>query len=173
MLEKGAVEIVQGDDTRFYNRLFLVLKASGPWRPVLDVSRLNKFVTKTKFSMETNQTILDSIQKGDWMVTMDMKDAYFHVPIHPDSRRYLRFSFNGEVFQFRALCFGLSTAPQVFTRVLAPLAGIVHLAGFQIILYFDDWLIVGRTRELVLRAKEFVMSLAQELGIIINLENPL
>ena len=170
MLEKAAIERVQEINPGFYNRLFLVLKASGTWRPVLDVSRLNTFVTKTKFSMETTQSVLDSIQQGDWMVTMDMKDAYFHVPIHEDSRKYLRFSFNGEVFQFRALCFGLSTAPQVFTRVLAPLGGIVHLAGFQIILYLDDWLIIGRSRELVLRAKEFVLNLALELGIVINFE---
>ena len=137
---------------------------------MLDVSRLNKFVVKAKFSMESNQSVLNSIQEGDWMVSMDMKDAYFHIPIHSNSRKYLRFTFNSKVFQFRALCFGLTTAPQVFTRVLAPLAKIVHLAGFQIILYLDDWLVVARTRTEVLKAKDFIMNLAQELGIIINLE---
>ena len=120
--------------------------------------------------METTQSVLDSIQKGDWMVSMDMSDAYFHIPIHQSSRKYLRFTFNLRTFQFKALCFGLTTAPQVFTRVLAPLAKIVHLAGFQILLYLDDWLVIGRSREEVLRAKEFVMTLAQELGILINLE---
>ena len=170
MLAKGAVEVVQRVSPGFYNLQFLVLKASEAWRPDMDVSRLNKFVAKTKFSMETNQSVLDSIQRGDWIVSMDMKDAYFHVPINLSSRRYLRFVFDDKVYQFRALCFGLSTAPQVFTRVLAPLARIVHFAGFQIVLYLDDWLIIGRTREQVLRAKEFVLNLANELGIMINLK---
>ena len=81
MLGKGAIEEVMSPTPGFYNRLFLVKKASGAWRPVLDVSRLNKFVIKTKFSMESNQSVLNSIQRGDWMVSMDMKDAYFHIPI--------------------------------------------------------------------------------------------
>ena len=170
MLSKKAIEVIETKTPGFYNRLFLVMKASGTWRPVLDVSRLNKFVTKTKFSMETTQSVLQSIQKGDWMVSMDMKDAYFHIPIHPESRKYLRFTFDSKVYQFRALCFGLSTAPQVFTRVLAPLAKIIHLAGFKIVLYLDDWLVIGRTREEVLRAREFVLKLTLELGIIINKE---
>jgi hypothetical protein len=47
-------------------------------------------------------------------------NAYFHVPIHPESRRYLRFLHQGVVWQFKALPFGLNTAPQAFTKVKAP-----------------------------------------------------
>ena len=112
MLQKGAIEPVEHPDSGFYNRLFLVKKASGNWRPVLDVSRLNKFVKKTKFSMETTQSVLLAIQEQDWMISMDMKDAYFHIPIHPNSRKYLRFVFEGRTYQFKALPFGLSTALQ-------------------------------------------------------------
>ena len=170
MLRKRAIEEVSEVKEGFYNRLFLVKKATGEWRPVLDVSRLNVFVQKTKFSMETTQSVLASIQRNDWMVTMDMRDAYFHVPIHQESRPFLRFVFNSKVYQFRALCFGLTTAPQVFTRVLAPLAKIAHLAGIRIILYLDDWLILANSLEEVLRAKEFILTLARELGIMINKE---
>ena len=170
MLRKEAIEIVCPGEPAFYNRLFLVPKPSGKWRPVLDVSRLNKFVHNTKFSMETAQTVQDSVREGDWLISLDMMDAYFHIPIHPQSRKFLRFVFNGKVFQFKALCFGLSTDPQVFTRVLAPLSKIVHLAGFRIVLYLDDWLVLAKTREEVLRARKFLLELAQELGIIINRE---
>ena len=54
------------------------------------------------------------------MVSIDLKDAYLQVPMHPESRKYLRFMVFGKVYQFKVLCFGLSTAPQVFTRVMAP-----------------------------------------------------
>ena len=37
------------------------------------------------------------------------------------------------VFQFRSLCFGLSTAPQVFTRFMAPVSSIMHRYGFRIL----------------------------------------
>ena len=170
MLTKGAIEPVVDQLPGFYNRLFLVQKASGKWRPVLDVSRLNTFVRKTKFSMESTRSVLAAIQEGDWLTTVDMKDAYFHVPIHPTSRRFLRFVFAGQVYQFRALCFGLSTAPKVFTRVLAPLAKMVHLAGFRIILYLDDWLILAKSPQEMERALKFILDLALNLGIIINEE---
>ena len=170
MLQKEAIEEVSAGTPGFYNRLFLVQKASGAWRPVLDVSRLNHFVAKTKFSMETNQSVLSAIHQGDWLISMDMKDAYFHVPIHETSRKYLRFMFNGQIFQFKALCFGLSSAPQVFTRVMAPLAKFVHLVGMRIILYLDDWLVLARTLREMRDTKAFVLNLVTELGILINWE---
>ena len=52
------------------------------------------------------------------MVSLDLKEAYLQVPVHPDSRKFLRFVAFDRTYQFRALCFGLSTAPQVFTRII-------------------------------------------------------
>ena len=63
------------------------------------------------------------------MVSIDLKDAYLQIPIHPASRKYLRFTAGGKTWQFRALCFGLSTAPQVFTRVMAPVSRIPPSSG--------------------------------------------
>lgn len=123
LLYKRAIEEVEDLSLEgFYNRLFVVPKTSKGWRPVLDVSALNFFVQTMKFRMQTNSSVLSAISQEDWMVLIDMKDAYFHIPIYRDSRKFLRFVFQDKVFQFRALCFGLSTAPQVFTRVLAPLS---------------------------------------------------
>ena len=103
----------------FYSRLFLVEKATGGWRPVIDLSHLNDFVQLTPFKMETVASVLLSVREGDFLASLDLKDAYFQIPIHGSSRKLLRFMSKGTVYQFKALCFGLSTAPQVFTRVFA------------------------------------------------------
>ena len=71
-----------------------------------------------------------SICPGDWMVSLDLKDAYLQVPMHPESRKFLRFMVGGKVYQLKVLCFGLSTAPQVFTRVMAPMSAILHRMGY-------------------------------------------
>ena len=68
----------------------------------------------------TVASVLLCVREGDFLASLDLKDAYFQIPIHPFSRKLLRFTSKGTVYQFRALCFGLSTAPQVFTRVSQP-----------------------------------------------------
>ena len=73
------------------------------------------------------------------------------------------------VYQFSALCFGLSTAPQAFTRVMAPVSSIMHRFGFRILRYLDDWLVLGSSFQEIVRARDFFLWLCQELGIRVNL----
>ena len=86
------------------------------------------------------------------MVSLDLKDAYLQVPMHPESRKFLRFMVGGKVYQFKVLCFGLSTAPQVFTRVMAPVSAVLHRTGVRLCRYLDDWLLQASSREQVLLA---------------------
>ena len=65
--------------------------------------------------MVTPETIRTSLQQGEWITSIDFKDAYFHIPIQEQSRKYLRFHIQGQTYQFKALPFGLSTAPLEFT----------------------------------------------------------
>ena len=92
-------------------------KASGSWRPIIDLSTLNGYVTSSHFHLKTPQSVLRSICPGDWMISLDLQDAYLQVPVHRDLRRYLRFVVQGKTYQFRVLCFGLTTVPK-FSRGL-------------------------------------------------------
>ncbi|KAJ8039589.1 hypothetical protein HOLleu_17357 [Holothuria leucospilota] len=67
--------------------------------------------------METLAVILPSLQPRSWATSIELKDAYLHIPIHQSHHRYLAFRYKGIDYCFRALPFGLSTAPRVFTRV--------------------------------------------------------
>ena len=64
MLAKGALEIARDPGPGFYSRLFLVEKATGGWRPVIDLSHLNDFVQLTPFKMETVASVLVVCQRG-------------------------------------------------------------------------------------------------------------
>ena len=66
---------------------------------------------------------------------------------------YLRFCIGPHMFQFRALCFGLSSAPQVFTHVMAPISSVMHRHGYRILRYLDDWLVLGSSLEEIVRAR--------------------
>ena len=102
------------------------------------------------------------------MFSIDLEDIYLKVPVHPDSCRYLRFVENGQVFKFKALCFGLSTAPQVFTRVMAPVSDILHGMGIRMLRYLDNWLVLALFSIVALWARDKVLSLCCQLGIVVN-----
>ena len=163
LIEKGAVELAP-PSPGFYSRVFVVVKVPGSWRPIIDLSILNKFVLQSRFKMESNQDILSAIQRDNWMFSIDLKDAYLQVPVHLESRKYLCFVAFSKVFQFKVLCFGLSTAPQVFTRVMAPVSAILHHLGVQILRF------LASSRVEALQARDLVLNLRHDLGIIINYE---
>ena len=163
LLRKGAVEPAP-QSPGFYSRLFLVQKASGSWRPIIDMSTLNDYVTSSHFHMETPQSVLCSIRPGDWMVSLDLQ-----VPVHHDLHRYLRFVVGGRTYQFRVLCFGLTTAPQVFTRIMAPVSAFLHKYGVRMLHYLDDWLILASSELACLQSRDRLVTICTELGIQVNL----
>ena len=94
LLSKNAIERVENvKSLGFYSRLFLVPKPHQRWRPVIDLSRLNTFLHVEKFKMETPESIRTSLIPGEWVSSIDLSDAYLHIPIHPNSRKYLRFCY--------------------------------------------------------------------------------
>ena len=146
----------------------MVQKDSRAWRPIIHLSTLKTYIASQHFHKETPQSVLRSIRQGDWMISLDLEDAYLQVPIHPESRRYLRFTMGGVPYQFRVLCFGLTTAPQVFTRLMAPISAILHRYGIRMLRYLDDWLILAESRTTCIRARDRLLHLCEELGLQVN-----
>ena len=141
LLEKRALELVPpGAGPGFYSRIFVVPKKSGGVRPIIDLKALNLFLKPKRFKMESAESIRAALLPGTWTYSIDLKDAYFHVPIHPKSRKFLRVSFKGQVFQFRALPFGLSSAPWIFTMVAREFASLIHSQNTALHQFLDDWL---------------------------------
>ena len=86
LINKLVVEkVVIRSSLAFYNRLFLVPKSNQRWRPILDLSHLNLFLKPGTFKMETPETIRLSLQRGEWVTSLDFSDAYFHIPISQTS----------------------------------------------------------------------------------------
>ena len=108
--------------------------------------------------------------QGQWLTSLDLKDAYFHIGIHPADRRYLRFCHNGTSWQFTVLPFGLSTSPRVFTKILKPVLAYAHLHRVKLHMYLDDWLLNPGTRQEAHEQTSWLRSLCQKLGLVINLE---
>ena len=168
MLQKNAITEVPPNSTGFYWNVFLVRKATGGWHPVIDLKSLNAHIHAPHFRMFTTNSVLSSVQRGDYAFKVDLQDAYFHVPIHPSSRKYLRFAFENRVYQFQVLPFGLNTAPQVFTRLGHTVTGYLHRQGISVIPYLDDWLIHHPDPEVLLRHQAQLMNTLDLVGFVLN-----
>ena len=170
LLSKGAVEEIIPECPGHYSRIFLVPKKNGKLRLIIDHSVLNHFVYTQTFKMETQRKVKDAIQLNDWAFSLDLTDAYLHIPIHYRSRKFLRFTLRGRVYQFKALPFGLSTSPFVFTRLMEVIATFLRRRAITLHPYLDDWLARNQNRRRLLEHRQFILSLINSLGLIINNE---
>ncbi len=143
-------------------------KRDGGLRPILDLRRLNLSLYKGKFKMLTMRTIMSQVQEGDWFVTIDLKDAYFHIQVVHRHRRFLRFAFGGKAYQYTVLPFGLALAPRTFTKCMDAALAPLRLQGIRVLNYLDDWLILAHSRELVSRHRDIVLGHIHSLGLRMN-----
>ena len=155
------------------NRLFLVPKPNNQWIPVLDLSTLNTFLNTEPFKMETPETIRTSLQVGEWVTSIDFKDAYFHIPIHSQSRKYMRFHIQGQSYQFKALPVGLSTAPMEFTVVAKEVKLMALQRGIKIHQYLDDCLVRATSHQNCLQHTQTLVPLCRELSWLVNKKSEL
>ena len=144
-------------------------KPNQKWQPILDLSALNRFLKVKTFKMETPESIRLSLQQGEWVTSLDFSDAYFHIPISPNSKKFLRFHYQGQTFQFRALPFGLLTASMEFTIVVKEVKLMAQAKNIRMHQYLDDWLIRAKDKDTCFQDTQTLLALCQELVWIVNI----
>ena len=100
----------------------LLEPVAGPqegWGPI-NLKTLNQCVQNQHFKVEGIHNLKDLQQPEDWLAKVDLKDAFFTIPMHSFHRQYLKFIFQGKTYQFTCLPFALSSALWVSTKTLKP-----------------------------------------------------
>lgn len=118
--------------------------------------------------MEDWRTVVRLLDKGMFMAKIDLTDAYHLVNVDKESRRLLRFGFQNILYEYTCLCFGLSTAPFVFTKIMKEVVRKLRKMGYLSVIYLDDILLLATTYEKCLENVNATVSLLRELGFIIS-----
>ena len=168
LVDKQAIREIPSNTEGFYSRVFLVPKKSGGWRLIIDLSHLNQFLDLISFNMDTAADIKPLLQEGMWGTSIDLSDAYLHIPIHPKSRKFLCFVVNGRTFQYWALPFGLAPAPYVFSKVMKTLKGWARRRQMLVFQYLDDWFLAHAIRKVVRIQTLWLIQKAIQVGLIVN-----
>ena len=150
------------------SRLTTTKRADGRLRLIADLRPLNQFVAAPKFKSEDIRTALTMVNPGDFMTSIDLKDGFLHIPVHPSHRQYLGFTWQGDYYQFNALPFGLLASPFLFGKVVREVTTMLRHAGIPVMAYVDDFLITGSSVEECARHTHQVVTLLQALGWSIN-----
>ena len=168
LLSRHIIRKIATPQLLYFSRVFVVGKKNNSSRLVIDLSLLNLLLIVPRFKMETVEKIALNITGPMWGCTIDMEDAFFHVPVGWDYQRYLAFVVDGQIYVFQFLPFGLASAPWAFSRVIKPIKSFLHRLMVRIHSFLDDSLL-HPSQEGLVETTSLVLALFRKLGFSINL----
>ena len=145
LLKKGGINEATHGANEYISTVFTRPIKDGSHRLILNLKNLNQFVTYPYFKMESLQSAVQVIQKDYWMAVLELKDAYYSVPINPLHKKYLIFEYKDTLYEFTCLPNGLASAPRVFTKVMKPIIALLRSKGYLLVIYIDDILLLAAT----------------------------
>ena len=167
-LKKKIIFSATHSEGEFISQIFPRDKKSGDVRIVLNLSKLNEDVKYEHFKMEGLGHALSLMTKGCFFGSIDLQDAYFTVSIDPQFRKYLRFFWRGNLYEFTCMPNGYSAAPRVFTKLMKPIFSTLRSEGFLSVFYLDDSLLVANSFQECHRNLQRTEGLLKKAGFIIN-----
>ena len=119
--------------------------------------------------MESINIVLNIIRPNVYMAYIDLKDAFFSVPIHSTYNKYLKLTFDG-LFRFTCMPNGYGPAMTVFTKISKVPFGHFRNLGHNSVVYVDDSYLQGETYQACLDNISDTIKLLRELGFVIHIE---
>ena len=170
LLERGIIEETPEWAIRVASLFFDVPKRSGGVRFVHDLRYVNSYLDIPTFRMETLAMIRSSIPRDAWFTSIDLKDAYWHVPVPTWLRRFLAFHVLGRSFQWAAMPMGLASSARYFTILLRPVLALLRQCGVMVFAYLDDILVVAASEAEANVGCQLTLQLLESLGFLVNYE---
>ena len=170
MLQSGIIEVSSWQEKQVIPPIFTRDKKDGSVRIILDLSVLNTYLVYRHFKMDTFETALNLVTKNCFFASIDWKDAYYTVPVAVDDRRFLKFRWGNNLYQFTALPNGLAPAPRIFTKISKVLFAELRKRGHVNTSFIDDCLLIGESRADCLSNVKDTILFSEAAGFMIHPE---
>ena len=168
LLQAGT--IIETNRVTNVSPLGAVPKKNGKLRMILDLREVNNYISTPRFAMEDIRKVRPLLQERDFMASIDLKDGFHHIPIHPRDQPHLGMSWKGRNYMWTHLPFGLSASPYIFCKVLRETITILRRQGIRVNCYMDDLLLLGRSREECQKAVKLTLETLEMFGWQVNRE---
>ena len=121
LLRKNISAKCSSEPGEYFSPIFLVPKEDDSYRLILNLKSLNKCMPYQHFKLDTIHTVTSLIQTDCYMASIDIKDAYYSVPILAAHQKYVKVEFDGVYYKCMALPNGLCSGPRKCTKLRPPL----------------------------------------------------
>ena len=157
----------------FHSRIFTRPKKDGTYRPIIDLSELNKYLIVPRFKMETVSITKNCLCVPLWGCKADINQAFHNVPIFYNHQVYIAFSIGKgkklRIFVFQFLPFSLSSAPWAFHRIIKPIKKHLRDLMICVVSYLDDFAFFASTKTGMRQAIREFKALLKRLNLSINM----
>ena len=167
-LKKGIIQKAIPCKNQFVTHIFTRPKKDGTHRVILNLKSLNEYIENYHFKMDSLGTAINLMNRNCYFGSIDLKDAFFSISVRESDRKYLRFTWNGELYQFTCLAQGLSTCPRVFTKIMKCVFSELRKKGHCNSAYIDDSLLIGQSYEDCINNINDTVTLFDKLGLTIH-----
>ena len=168
LLRKGVIVESSRESGYFISTVFTRKKKSGTVRFILNLKYLDNFVMYKHFKMESILGVFKIIKKDVWMTSVDLKDAFFAIPINEACQKYFMFEWLEKNYKFIAMPNGFSDAMPIFTKVSKPVYAYLRQQVYMSVIFVDDSYLQGDTKQECLQNIEPTVSLLESLGSAIH-----
>jgi hypothetical protein len=147
LLAKGVIQVSTHEQGEYISPIFVSEKKDGSFRMILNLKKLNVHVVYHHFKMESIWTAIRLMTPNCFMASIDLKDAYYSVPIALEDQKYLKFEWDNTLYQFTCFPNGLACCPRKFTKLMKPVFAMLRQMGHQSSPYIDDSFLTGYSYE--------------------------
>ena len=182
-IDRGCISVVDEAPTCVHD-IFCIPKEGGGSRSIVDCSKpselsVNNYVDEVavRFSYNSVDDVAAAMEVGDYLSTVDIKDAYRAVSIHPRDRdrQGLHWNFdptegsNCTYMKDNRLCMGLASSPYVFSKISDFVVRCAVREGVdRVINYLDDFCIVSGTHIKGREEQRTVIAILRRIGFHIS-----
>ena len=101
MITKGAIRQVTDNPDGVISPFFARPKSTpGKWRPIVSMKQVNNHIRYVKFRMVTVKDLKLWVRQGYYFTSIDLRDAYFSIPLHKTVWRVIRFVWRDLTYEF-------------------------------------------------------------------------
>lgn len=161
--------VVSPSKSAWSSPIVLVDKPDGSTRLCVDMRKVNAVTKRDAYPLPRVTTILDRLRDAKYLSSLDIKSAYWQIPLSKESKEKTAFTVPGRgLFEFNMMPFGLHNAPATWQRFIDAVIG----ADLEpnVFVYLDDIIIVTSSFDRHLEVLREVLRRLREANLTLNQE---